>query len=342
MGFINVHRSNISEKHRDRFKLFEETILKLTKNQTTLRKPMQQQQVPPCQTHQTALQYKSPQVHVSQPLEKDQMNSRLMSSNHNGASSSVSVLRSTSQTATPHLSKTMPNLEPRDENNNMASSRNILLPSHASNPQAVHSNISSVQSSMFQQQQQKQFHHRQIQQPLLQRQQQQQPQKVNPQLQIPTSHQMNDMRMRQGVNNKAGLLQQHLSSSQHQLSKPLSNVSPSASSPQLQHHSSPKLVDQQILPAIVNKTLVEFLSEINKTGTPQKSGGSPFVAPSVESPVSSKLGTQESTLCTLPPELITKRPIDRLIKAVSEEIINSIAYSSFVSIHLLQLTNSII
>lgn len=312
--FLNVHKSTVSEKHRDKFSLFENHILKFTKSHTMVPRPTQQQQgqFPPSQSHQTALQSQSSQVHVSQSLDNDQMSSRLMPSSQNAASSSIM----------PHSLQTRPKLEPRDENNIMASSGNVMLPSVKQNPQAVHSNISSVQSL----QQQKQFHHGQM---------QQQPQKANQQHQMQTSQQtnvMNDVTMRQRVNIKAGLLQQQVSSSPRQGPKPQSNVS----SPQIQHHSSPQLVDQQILPAV------------NKTETPLMSGGSPFVAPSpipgdperpisVESPVSrveikstldssSKIGAEEHPPLSVPPEPITERPIDRLIKAVSKEIINCIAY----------------
>ncbi|KAL9299166.1 putative mediator of RNA polymerase II transcription subunit 15c [Arabidopsis thaliana] len=167
--------------------------------------------------------------------------------------------------------------------------------------------------------------------------QQQQPQQGNHQHKMQTNE-MNDVRMRQRVNIKAKLLEQQVSSSQRQVPKQESNVS----SPQIQNHSSPQLVDQQILPAT-----------INKTGTPLKSSGSAFVAPapspipgdsempiSVESPVSgvdeinstldssSKLGTQETPLLFVPPpEPITERPIDRLIKAFQAASPKSLAES---------------
>jgi len=300
MFFLNVHRSSVSEKHRDKFSQYEYHILKFTKSQTMVLRPTQQQQgqFPPSQT---AMQTQSPQVHVSQSLYKEQRRSRLMPSSQNEASS---------------LLQTRPKLDPRDENIIMASSGNVMLPSVKQNPRAVNTNISSVQSL----QKQKRFHHRQM--------QQQQPQQGNHQHQMQTNE-MNDVRMRQRVNIKAKLLEQQVSSSQRQVPKQESNVS----SPQIQNHSSPQLVDQQILPAT-----------INKTGTPLKSSGSAFVAPapspvpgdsempiSVESPVSgvdeinstldssSKLGTQETPLLFVPPpEPITERPIDRLIKAVSK------------------------
>ncbi|XP_020882611.1 probable mediator of RNA polymerase II transcription subunit 15c isoform X3 [Arabidopsis lyrata subsp. lyrata] len=318
--FLNVHKSTVSEKHRDKFSLFENHILKFTKSHTMVPRPTQQQQgqFPPSQSHQTALQSQSPQVHVSQSLDNDQMSSRLMPISQTAASSSIM----------PHSLQTRPKLEPRDENNIMASSGSVMLPSGKQNQQAVQSNISLVQSL----QQQKQFHHRQMQP----QQQLQQPQLANQQHQIPTSQQtneMNDVRMRQRVNIKAGLLQQQVSSSPRQAPKPQSNVS----SPQIHHHSSPQLVDQQILPAV------------NKTETPLMSGGSPFVAPSpipgdpempisVESPVSgveikstldssSKLGTEEHPPLSVPPEPITERPIDRLIKAFQAASPKSLAES---------------
>ncbi|OAP11165.1 hypothetical protein AXX17_AT2G06680 [Arabidopsis thaliana] len=309
MFFLNVHRSSVSEKHRDKFSQYEYHILKFTKSQTMVLRPTQQQQgqFPPSQT---AMQTQSPQVNVSQSLYKEQRRSRLMPSSQNEASS---------------LLQTRPKLDPRDENIIMASSGNVMLPSVKQNPRAVNTNISSVQSL----QKQKRFHHRQM--------QQQQPQQGNHDHQMQTNE-MNDVRMRQRVNIKARLLEQQVSSSQCQVPKQESNVS----SPQIQNHSSPQLVDQHILPAT-----------INKTGTPLKSSGSAFVAPapspvpgdskmpiSVESPVSgvdeinstldssSKLGTQETPLLFVPPpEPITERPIDRLIKAFQAASPKSLAES---------------
>ncbi|CAL9248051.1 unnamed protein product, partial [Arabidopsis halleri] len=127
--FLNVHKSTVSEKHRDKFSLFENHILKFTKSQTMVPRPTQQQQgqFPPSQSHQTALQSQSSQVHVSQSLDNDQMSSRLMPSSQNAASSSIM----------PHSLQTRPKLEPRDENNIMASSGSVMLPSGKQNPQAV-------------------------------------------------------------------------------------------------------------------------------------------------------------------------------------------------------------
>ncbi|AEC06145.1 mediator of RNA polymerase II transcription subunit [Arabidopsis thaliana] len=309
MFFLNVHRSSVSEKHRDKFSQYEYHILKFTKSQTMVLRPTQQQQgqFPPSQT---AMQTQSPQVHVSQSLYKEQRRSRLMPSSQNEASSLLQI---------------RPKLDPRDENIIMASSGNVMLPSVKQNPRAVNTNISSVQSL----QKQKRFHHRQM--------QQQQPQQGNHQHQMQTNE-MNDVRMRERVNIKARLLEQQVSSSQRQVPKQESNVSSS----QIQNHSSPQLVDQHILPAT-----------INKTGTPLNSSGSAFVAPapspvpgdsempiSVESPVSgvdeinstldssSKLGTQETPLLFVPPpEPITERPIDRLIKAFQAASPKSLAES---------------
>ncbi|EOA26015.1 hypothetical protein CARUB_v10019419mg [Capsella rubella] len=289
MVFLNVTKNSVTEKHRDKFDLYEEHILKLTKNHTIIRKSMQQQQ-------QGQFTTQSAQVNMSQSLEKDQMKSQLMSSNQIGASPSVSGPRLTSQTA---LLQTRQKLEPRDESKIVASSGNVML----------HSKTNPVQSSMFLPRQQKQTHHRQTQQPQSRRQQQQQqqPQQENQKLQIPSSHEMNDVRMSQGVNIKTELLQQHVSLSQHQLTKGISNVSPSA---QIQYNSSPQLVD--------------------KTKASSKSCGSPFVSQSaipgdsenpisVESPVSHaesldcsvKLGTHDEP----PFKILPEQPIDRLIRA---------------------------
>lgn len=318
IGFLNVERNTISEKHRDLFDQFEGQILRYTKHhQTELRRPMQ--------IHQTALQSQSHQVHVAQSLDKDQMNSRLMPCNQNLASSTVSM---------PHSLQTRPKMEPRDDNNIMAPSGNVLLPSLKQNPESN----PQVQSSLLQQPKPKIFQHRQMQQQPLHRRQQQQQQQANQQLQMPISqhkNEMNDVNMRQGINIKAESFQQHLSSSPRQLLKPMAssgrmfNFSPLPSSPQI--------VDQQIIPATVYQT-----------GTPSQSGGSPILAPSavtsfapspvrrdpekpisVESPVAQyplkinlnsavELGTRKQPLSvSLPPEPIAERPIDLLIKAVS-------------------------
>ncbi|KAG2316396.1 hypothetical protein Bca52824_019518 [Brassica carinata] len=135
-----------------------------------------------------------------------------------------------------------------------------------------------------------------------QRQQQvyQQPQtNQQQQLQIP-ENEWKDVRIRQRVNSKAEFeFQQHLSSSQHHLPKPLasparvSNLSPSASSPQMQNFPSPhQLVEQQTLPAPLNKT-----------------------------------AAQEHPLVTLPSEPVSERPIDRLIKAIQSSSPESLAQS---------------
>lgn len=116
--FLNVHRNSISEKHRDRFSIYEDHVLRLTKSQSRPRKPMQQQQgiIPSSQIHL---------VHVSQSLDNNQMNSQLLPRNQNGNSSSLSGL-TTSQTTPPHSLQTRPKMEPKDENNIMASLGNVF------------------------------------------------------------------------------------------------------------------------------------------------------------------------------------------------------------------------
>ncbi|KAL1194508.1 putative mediator of RNA polymerase II transcription subunit 15c [Cardamine amara subsp. amara] len=284
--FLSVERNTISEKHRDSFEQLKGQILKYTKQ------PMQSQ--------------------------NHQMNLQLMPSNQNVASSLVSM---------PHLLLTRPKIEPRDDDNIMASSGNVVLPSLIQNP----ASNPQVQSSVLEKPKPKPtiFHHRQMQQqPLHRKQQQQQERQENPQLQIPTlqqKHEMNDVRMKQGINNKAELLQQHLSSSPRQLLKPIassgwmSNLSPSP--------SSPRIVDEQILPATVNKT-----------GTALQSGGSPFVSQSpvtsfAPSPVPGDLEkpiSVESPVAppfSLPVKPIAERPIDRLIKAYQSSSQQNLAES---------------
>ncbi|KAG2261244.1 hypothetical protein Bca52824_068323 [Brassica carinata] len=310
--FLSVPRSGVTEIHRDKFSLYEEQLLRFAKpNQILTRRPMLQQQqqqvhLPPSQSHQTPLQSQNGHqvVHVSQSLDNRQ----------NGASSSLSVL-TTSHTAMHHSLQTRPKMEPKEESNIMISSGQ----NPASNPQP---------SSMFHQ---KQFHHLPMQQQPMQR-KQKQPQ---------TNHQQLHMPKNEMVNTKAGLLQQHISPSQRHLAKPMAslNFSPSASSPKIQNYSSPQLLDQQILPAT-----------LNKTGTSSQSGGSPFIAPSpmtsfapspnlgdpenpisVESPDSHDYqlqpAAQEHPPVTFPPEPNAERPIDRLIKAIQSSSPESLAQS---------------
>lgn len=174
----------------------------------------------------------------------------------------------------------------------MISSGHAVLSSLKQNP------ASHPQPSTFQQ---KQFHHLPM-----QRHQKQPQTNHQQQLQVPK----NEM-MRQEVNTKAGLLQQHISPNQRHLAKPMASL----------NYSSPhQLAEQQILP-----------TTFNKTGTSSQSDGSPFVAPSPMTffAPSPNLGDPENPISvespashehfTLPPETKAERPIDRLIKAVSEE-----------------------
>ncbi|CAH8363095.1 unnamed protein product [Eruca vesicaria subsp. sativa] len=303
--FLNLPRNAITETHRDHFSQYEEQLLRFVKpNQTLTRRPVQQQQqqqqvhLPPSQTHQTALQSQSGHqvVHV-------------LDSSQNGASSSLSSL-TTSHTAMPLQKR--PKMEPKEESNIISFSGHVVLPSSLKqNPP------SNPQASMFQQ---KQFHHLPMQQKPLQR----QPQTNHQQLQRP-KNEMKDVRMRQGVNNKAGLLAKSLDSKARK-----SNVSPPGSSPQL--------LDQQILP-----------TKSNKTGTSSQSGVSTFAAPSpvtsfapspkpgdpenpisVESPVAShdnQLQAASQEHFTPPPEPNAERPIDRLIKAFKSSSPESLAQS---------------
>ncbi|XP_013644474.2 probable mediator of RNA polymerase II transcription subunit 15c isoform X1 [Brassica napus] len=272
--FLNVSRNAITESHREKFNIYEEQLLRFVKhNQTVTRRPMQQQQQQQQQVH-------LPPSQTHQTAVQSQSGHQVF---HVPQSSALSNL-TTSHTAMPHSSQTRPKMEPKEETNIMT------LP--ASNPQP----------SMFQQ---KQFHHLSMQQ-----RQQQQPQKNHQQLQMP-KNEMNDVRMSQRVNNKAGLRQQNISPNQRHLAKPL---------------ASPQLVDQQILPPT-----------FNKNGTSSQSGGSPSVAPSsnlgdpenpisVESPSSHDYQLQPAAQ-EHPPEPNAERPIDRLIKAFQSSSPESLAQS---------------
>ncbi|KAI9084592.1 hypothetical protein K1719_033580 [Acacia pycnantha] len=95
--------------------------------------------------------------------------------------------------------------------------------------------------------------------------------------QVPTLHQINDIKMRQGLGVKPGPFQQHLPSGQRSAypqqqfksggSYPISSPHLlQAASPQIPQHSSPQ-VDQQNLPSLA------------KASTPPHSANSPFVGP---------------------------------------------------------------
>ncbi|GAB4827738.1 hypothetical protein Ancab_034624 [Ancistrocladus abbreviatus] len=176
----------------------------------------------------------------------------------------------------------------------------------------LHANINSLQSNtnmlqnqhLKQQQEQQisqqlkqQFQQRHMQQQLLQKQQimQQQQQQLHQQTrqqqqqagqmqahQMPQLHQMSDtdLKMRQGIGLKSGVLQ-HLSQAQryHQQVKPGASLpisSPQllqAVSPQINQHSSPQIDQQNMLPPLT------------KAGTPLQSANSPFVVPSPSTPL---------------------------------------------------------
>jgi len=140
-----------------------------------------------------------------------------------------------------------------------------------------------LQSQQFKQQYQRQLMQRQQ---MIQQQQLHQPAKQQLPAQMQQLNQMNDvndMKMRQGINAKPGVFQQHLGSSQrsaypHQQLKqgPFPVSSPQllqATSPQIPQHSSPQ-VDQQ-----------NHLPSVTKVGTPLQSANSPFIIPTPSPPL---------------------------------------------------------
>ncbi|KAK4483588.1 hypothetical protein RD792_010787 [Penstemon davidsonii] len=168
--------------------------------------------------------------------------------------------------------------------NPLQASANILQPTHVKQEQ-----------QMFPTQQSKQqYQQRQMQQQYMQRQhfiqqQQQQQHQTTPQqsaqlsaqqiVQINQMNDTNDMKMRQQIGGKPGVLQQHNSSGQrssyhHQQMKtgsPFSISSPQvlqAASPQIGHHPSPKLEQQNLM------------MSHTKAGTPLQFANSPFIVPS--------------------------------------------------------------
>ncbi|GMI91895.1 hypothetical protein HRI_002858800 [Hibiscus trionum] len=139
-----------------------------------------------------------------------------------------------------------------------------------------------LQSQKYKQQRQMQQQYLQQKHQLMQQQQQlhqQAKQQLPTQLQahqMPQLHQINDANdMRQGINVKPGVFQQHLPAGQRQRGQyPISSPQLlQAASPQMPQHSSPQ-IDQQSL-----------LTSISKTGTPLQSANSPFVVPSPSTPL---------------------------------------------------------
>ncbi|KAL0335520.1 UNVERIFIED_CONTAM: Mediator of RNA polymerase II transcription subunita [Sesamum radiatum] len=183
---------------------------------------------------------------------------------------------------------------PQQMNINSMSSQSGLTPLQSNvNPLQANSNILQPQQikqeqQMFSTQQLKQqYQQRQMQQQFMQRHQliqQQQQQTVQQQsAQLPAQQMMqlnqmndtNDMKMRHQMGGKSGVLQPHNPPGQrpsyHQQMKsgtPFSISSQQAASPQIGHHPSPQ-IDQQNL-----------LSSHTKTGTPLQSASSPFIVPS--------------------------------------------------------------
>ncbi|KAF7843223.1 mediator of RNA polymerase II transcription subunit 15a-like isoform X1 [Senna tora] len=166
---------------------------------------------------------------------------------------------------------------------------NVIQPSL--NP--LQSSSGMLQHQQLKQQQEQQiFQTQQFKQQFQQQQQLHQPvkQQLPAQLQthqMPQLHQMNDindMKMRQGMGVKPGVLQQHLSSGQrqaypHQQLKQGSSFPVSspqllqAASPQVSQHSSPQIDQQNLLPSLT------------KVGTPLQSANSPFVVPTPSPPM---------------------------------------------------------
>ncbi|XP_011012234.1 PREDICTED: mediator of RNA polymerase II transcription subunit 15a-like isoform X2 [Populus euphratica] len=188
---------------------------------------------------------------------------------------------------------------PRQLNSNMIQHQHLKQQQHEQQMLQTQQLKQQFQQRQPQQQQQQrqtqqQQHLMQKQQMMLQQQQQQLHQQAKQQLptqmqiqQIPQPHQMNDvneMKLRQGIEIKPAVFQQHLSTGQrtafpHQQMKPGSSFPISSpqmlqhASPQLQQHSSPQIDQQNLLPSLT------------KTGTPLQSANSPFVVPSPSTPL---------------------------------------------------------
>ncbi|KAL6563045.1 hypothetical protein OROHE_005632 [Orobanche hederae] len=181
-------------------------------------------------------------------------------------------------------------------NVNSISSQSVLTPLQSSVNLQANSNIHQQQQikqdqQMFSTQQLKQqYQQRQMQQQYMHRQQLLQQQQQTSQQQLPAQQVMqinqindaNDLKMRHQMGGKLGVLQPHNSSGQRQsyLHQQMKSGTPfsissqqvlQATSPQIAHHSSPQ-IDQQ-----------NILTSHSKGGTPLQSANSPFIIPSPSS-----------------------------------------------------------
>ncbi|KAL6570257.1 hypothetical protein OROMI_014771 [Orobanche minor] len=181
-------------------------------------------------------------------------------------------------------------------NVNSISSQSVLTPLQSSVNLHANSNIHQPQQikhdqQMFSTQQLKQqYQQRQMQQQYMHRQQLLQQQQQTSQQQLPAQQVMqinqindaNDLKMRHQMGGKSGVLQPHNSSGQRQsyLHQQMKSGTPfsissqqvlQATSPQIAHHSSPQ-IDQQ-----------NILTSHSKGGTPLQSANSPFIIPSPSS-----------------------------------------------------------
>ncbi|KAK4373504.1 hypothetical protein RND71_008888 [Anisodus tanguticus] len=207
-------------------------------------------------------------------------------------------LNSLQQVATGSLQQNPVN-SPQQVNISSLSSQSGSNPVQA-NLGSLQQNANALQQSlpkqheqqMLQNQQQlrQQYHQRQMQQQLFHRQQvmQQQQAKQQQTAQLP-AHQMsqlhqitdaNDLKMRQQMGMKAGVLQQQQSVGQR-VGSHHPQLKPGISSPQVHQALSPQ-VTQHPSPQIDQQNM---LASLTKAGTPLQSVGSPFVVPSPSTPL---------------------------------------------------------
>ncbi|CAN4090225.1 unnamed protein product [Withania somnifera] len=145
------------------------------------------------------------------------------------------------------------------------------------------------QQMLQNQQLRQQYHQRQIQQQLFQRQQLMQQQAKQQQTALLPNHQLsqlqqmsdaNDIKMRQQMGMKTGVLQQQQSVGQR-VGSHHTQLKPGISSPQLYQALSPQ-VTQHPSPQIDQQNM---LASLTKAGTPLQSASSPFVVPSPSTPL---------------------------------------------------------
>nr|GMC60806.1 mediator of RNA polymerase II transcription subunit 15A-like isoform X1 [Ipomoea batatas] len=312
---LQLNKSEVQLQHKERMFSIEKQILYFL-NSNRPRKPVQQGQPQHTQTHDNQINPQMQSVNLQGSMATMQQNS--LTTMQHSSLSSVSAVSGSQQNMINTLQhgtgvdlgqgSSLSSLQAVAtgslQQNPVSGPQQINMSSLSSQSgaNALQSNLSTLQpsSNILQHQHPKQheqqmlhnqqMRHQMQQQQLLHKQQLMQQQQKIKQSQTPlTAHQMqqlhqisdsNDMKMRQQIGIKSGVLPQHQSigqrvAAQHPHHK--SNISSpqlqQALSPQLSQHPSPQ-IDQQ-----------NILASLTKAGTPLQSASSPFVVPSPSTPL---------------------------------------------------------